>query len=224
MLLLAAQFAGYPLLVALVWMWLGIGERSALDLSLSLLTGILIVALLAWLLASAFNGSLTVYRKLPSAVLFVIAMLAALGAIWWLWAYNAQATDWIAVRVSNARGSAINPRRAAWVYPALLWTFAIAVSAIALPPLLAGSARLWKNWRYWTAWVALVIAGWFLPSLIVSWVPKLTSLPAQTASMVIRFLLAYAIALASFLGFAKLVRQMAVRRMAATPSEPSPAS
>jgi hypothetical protein len=80
----AVQVAGYPLLVWLVWIWLGIAERSVMEILGSAALGGAIVAALAWLLASAFDGTLKVRGLWVRSLVFVIAALVIAGAGWWL--------------------------------------------------------------------------------------------------------------------------------------------
>ena len=61
--------------------------------------------------------------------------------------------------------------------------------------------------RYWLGSALLVLAGYWLPGLLIGWVPKFQSFGAQTASMIVRFALAYAIALAAWLAIAALARR-----------------
>src|SRR6266536_3587827 len=77
---------------------------------------------------------------------------------------------------------------------------------LAVLPLAGGAAPSLRSWRYWATAAVLVVAGVALPWLLVRWVPRLQSFGAQTASMIVRFGLAYGIALAAWLGIASLPR------------------
>ena len=203
------QVAGYPLLIWLLWIWFGIPDRSVLHLSASVLLGLFIILWLGWLLASAFTHSLRIQGRLPRAALFSVVLLVLLIAVWWLKAYNPAVTDWIAVRVSNARGSAINPQSAAWVYPVFLWTMLLTIVALILPPLLLNCLRPLRSPVYWASFVLLAMAGYWIPWFIVTWIPTAESITVQTLSMVLRWGFAYLIALAALLAFAHVARSRA---------------
>jgi hypothetical protein len=91
-------------------------------------------------------------------------------------------------------------------YTAPLWIAGTA-AMLAILPMAGGAAPVLRRWRYWTTAAALAAAGLLLPWLLVTWVPKLPGFGAQTASLIVRFTLAYAIALASWLMLASLPRR-----------------
>ena len=97
---------------------------------------------------------------------------------------------------------AVKPQTMGTLYAVLLW-IAGAAGVLALLPR-AVQAR--PTLRYWIGSALLLLAGIWLPGLIVGWVPKFTSFGAQTASMIVRFALAYAIALAAWLAITALAR------------------
>jgi hypothetical protein len=61
--------------------------------------------------------------------------------------------------------------------------------------------------RYWMTSAPMAAAGFLLPMRLISWVPAFQSFGAQTASMIVRFGLAYAIALTAWLAIAAAVRR-----------------
>jgi hypothetical protein len=85
----------YPILVWLVWTWLGLAESSTAALAGSVALGAVIVAATAWLLATAFDGGLHVRATWVRSLLFVL-LAAVLGGVtialrrsqlWWALAF-----------------------------------------------------------------------------------------------------------------------------------------
>lgn len=206
------QLLGYPVLVWLIWVWLGLGERNAGDLVLSVAGGGLIVMLASWLIASALHGTVQVRRHYARAVVFVLLLLLITCAGIWLQSWNARVMDWTAIRISNAKGSAINPRSAAWIYPVVLWSVLLAMVAALLGSLIYAPSKIVSDRKYWAAFALLILAMIGVPWLLLNWIPPAGSLTAQTVSMVLRFALAYVTAVCSLLVFARIVRQMVERR------------
>ena len=116
-LFLVSQFAGYLALLLFVWVWLGISERTAWHIAGSALLAAVIVAGLAWLLASAFGSRW--WRGL-----LLLATLGALGL----------AGVWAAGRMQ--------PRWAVWVTMALA---AAALAPLVLTGQLR-PLRSWQYW------------------------------------------------------------------------------
>jgi hypothetical protein len=186
-LLAAVHVLSYPVLVWLVWVWLGIAESSIFELIGSVVLALLVVAAVAWLLATAFEGSLRVSRPTwMRSLLFTLACLLLIGATLWL--------------AANRR-----------TYPALWWTAFAAVIAVLLPPHFVLTWRVLRDWRYWAACAALVLVGGYGPWKVVSWVPAAKTLAAQATSMAIRFAAAYLLSVVMLLVFASVVRRLAAR-------------
>lgn len=87
--------------------------------------------------------------------------------------------------------------------------YPIALIALLIPPLYVGSWRVLRNWRYWAAIVLLAAVGFYFPWRTATWVPGAESFAGQMASMVVRFLVGYLIAIGSLLVFAALLRRLA---------------
>ena len=117
-----------------------------------------------------------------------------------------KALPWVVVIVAAVCGCAWLAGRVKPAYAALPW-IAAAVLVLGLLPPASGSAGALRRWNYWIAAAGLAAAGVLLPWLLVRWVPKLQGFGAQTASMAVRFGLAYAIALAAWLSIASLPRR-----------------
>jgi hypothetical protein len=74
----------YPLLVWLVWTWLGIAESSVISLAGSAVLAVSIIVAISWLLATAFDGELRVRATWIRSLLFVIITLWLVGVTLWL--------------------------------------------------------------------------------------------------------------------------------------------
>ncbi len=207
----------YPVLVWLVWTWLGLAESSGAALAGSLVLALVIIAAISWLLAIAFDGGLRVRSMWARSLIFVLLAVAALGVTIWLTSYRPAAADWIATKLSSG-GKAQNPRRFDVVYLGVLWMAFGTVVAALVPPHYARTLRVLRNWHYWLACLVLVVIGGYVPWKLATWVPGAKTLAAQAASMGVRFAIAYLISVAALLVFASVVRRLAV------PREPTPAT
>ncbi len=196
-----AQLLGYPVLVCLVWLWLGIPEQSVPQLIGSVLLGIAIVFGLAGLLASAFKA------RFSRMLAFVVLVGVVVGIVYWLSGYSGAAGAWLAAKVSYWRRRPSNPN--AWTsrYGWMLWTVC-AVALFGVFAWLAGGRMLPRRWTYWLMCVGLVIAASWLPWKLLWWVPKFDTITAQTVSLTLRFGIAYLLWLGSLLLFAAGVRRL----------------
>ncbi|MBC7926721.1 MAG: hypothetical protein H7039_13785 [Bryobacteraceae bacterium] len=71
------QLLGYPLVLWLVWVWLGIAERNVGDLVLSVIVGLVVLCLLSSLVLLAFGGPL--WR--PALFVFIAFGTACLASL-----------------------------------------------------------------------------------------------------------------------------------------------
>jgi hypothetical protein len=184
------QAVGYPVLLALIYEWFGIADRSIWQLLLSVVLGAAIVCGAVWLISRALQPP-----QMRRFVIFLAAAAAVVACCVWLAGYQAQAGLSVASHLTLWFRKPVKPQTMASIYGWLLWiagtagVLAILPRAVNNPP----------TRSYWITAALLAIAGLVLPALIVGWVPKFESFKAQTTSMVVRFTLAYAIALASWL-------------------------
>ncbi len=189
------MFAGYPVVLYLTWLWLGLSERNPGDLVLSLLLAVGIVGGLTTLVWIVFGGSFWRALGFVVGVMTITILMSMLPS-------RTVATE----KMAALRG----------IYPYLLRLLTVGLMAILMPLVLLGSSVLLRKWKYWAAWIALAVGVYVIPSLLIRWVPELQSLTAQTVSMVVRFGLAYVIALATFSAFARYVRELAEGRSSAS--------
>jgi hypothetical protein len=114
----------------------------------------------------------------------------------------------------------MNPAWFATGYRALLWVIVVAAAFALLSRLTFGSWRVARRWKYWVACIVFVAVVMIVPLQLVRWVPSFSNFAAQTASLVVRFGLAYMIAVAALAAFATIVRR--ISRTAGVQQQPQP--
>jgi hypothetical protein len=206
---LLIQAGGYLALAALIYEWLGIADRSVWQVLLSAVLGLGILFGAVWLIGSALAGSAGFpLRRMARVALWVAAIAAVVGFAMWLGSYRARAGLSVASHLTLWFRHPVKPQSMGAVYFTLVWIAGIA-GVLALLPFAgraasgAGAGRAWRDWRYWAPCAVLVAAGYWLPGLLVAWVPGFKGFGMQTASLLVRFAVAYAIALAAWLGIAR---------------------
>jgi hypothetical protein len=171
---------------------------------------LLLAAVYGWL--GIADGS--VWQVALSAVL---ALAIVSFAVWLiadaLAAPVGRSLPWLLAAAALVAGCVWLAGRVKSVYATPLW-IAGTVAVLVLLPLAGGAASALRRPSYWAIAFLLALAGLALPWLLVIWVPRFQSFGAQTASLVVRFALAYAIALASWLLLARLPQRLRPRGQA----------
>jgi hypothetical protein len=139
------------------------------------------------------------------AVVLVVFTLAAVSL--WLAQFDGLGTEWLALRISRTRGRAINPRTLDWIFPALRWGAFAILTFVAIAPLTARGWGTLRSWRYWALAAGLVLVGVYVPWRLITWVPALQGLTAQSISVAVRFGLAWLITVAALVSFGALLRR-----------------
>ena len=215
------QLAGYVTLITLTYTWLAISDRSVLQVVLSAVLAIGIISSAAWLLGDALAGpSRFETRRLPKLLFWLVLAAVVILCGFWLADYRTRVGVNIASHLTLWLRRPVKPQIAGAVYAVLL-RVVIAAAVLAILPFASqaaegtrrSAAAALRSWRYWAACAVLVAAGFYLPGLLVTWVPKLSGLFAQVASMLVRFTAAYLIAVAAWLAIAASARRF---RYAAT--------
>jgi hypothetical protein len=208
---LLIQAGGYLALAALIYEWLGIADRSVWQVLLSAVLGLGIIFGVVWLIGGALAGSVGFPpRRMARVALWVAAIAVVIGCAMWLGSYRARAGLSVASHLTLWFRRPVKPQSMGTIYFTLVWIAGIA-GVLALLPFAGRAAsgtvmgRPWRDWRYWAACAVLVAAGYSLPGLLVGWVPGFKGFGMQTTSLLVRFALAYAIALAAWLGIARFV-------------------
>jgi hypothetical protein len=200
---LAIQAVGYVALMALVYGWLGISDRSVAQVLLSALLGLAIVFATVWLVGSALAAEPLSLQRLPRFVIWIAAAAAVVVCCVWLAGYRPRVGFSVASHLTLWFRRPVKPPVMGAIYTGVLW-IAGAAGVLALLP---RAIKVRPTRRYWIGSALLVLAGYWLPGLLIGWVPKFQSFGAQTASMIVRFALAYAIALAAWLSITALARR-----------------
>ena len=211
---IALQLIGYAALLALIYTWLGIADRSIWQVLLSLLLGAAIVFGTVWLFGAALAAPARFeLRRLPKLILWLLVAAALIIGATWLAGYRPTAGAKLAARLTLWFRHPVKPQLMGSVYVTFLWIAGAAAVLAVLPfasgaaeGLYRGAASALRERRYWLGCALAVLAGVWLPRLLAGWVPKAQSLNGQFASMLIRLGLAYVIAVAAWLALARLAR------------------
>jgi hypothetical protein len=200
----AIQAMGYLALLALIYGWFGIAESNAWQLMLSVLLGLAILFGAVWLIASALAApELVSPRRLGGCLLWFGAVAAVIILCVWLAGYRPRVGLSVASHLTLWFRRPVKPQTMATVY---VWLLRIAGAAGVLA-ILPFTVKARPTVRYWMTAAPIAAAGFLLPRLLIGWVLAFQSFGAQTASMIVRFGLAYAIALAAWLAIATAARR-----------------
>ena len=223
---LALQFSGNLALMLLVWYWLGMGVGSV-----AMLVGLLLLGLVLLAASALLHGAgLAAFRprtlgeaiaaaraRLIKLTLYSLIMVALL--IVWDFAamYTPDAAKWAASAITFSSQSPVKPASLELAYGWLL-RIVFLVVALAMHPVaarIAGSvdsaARVLKQPAYWLGGILLAIAGLLLPWWLINWVPSFTAMTMETVSAVVRFTLAYLLAILSWATMAALVARLGIK-------------
>jgi hypothetical protein len=157
----------------------------------------------------------TALRRLPALAIwtFVVVVVA-----WWilqLMRFSAPVSTYVASWLTLTLRRPVSPATVGWIYGWLVWFAAFVKWPFMLLPWAESAihngfaAYRWPNLRrpvrtamrprYWLQWLAAFAIGAVIPCLLVNWTPSVSGIPAETTSLVIRFLIAYVIAVAAWL-------------------------
>jgi hypothetical protein len=200
----AIQAVGYLALLALVYGWFGIVESNAWQLMLSVLLGLVILFVAVWLIASALAApELVSLRRLGGCLVWFGAVAAVIFLCVWLAGYRPRVGLSVASHLTLWFRRPVKPQTVGTIYVRLLRIAGTAGVLVILP----FTVKARPTRRYWMRSAPTAAAGFLLSMRLISWVPAFQSFGAQTASMIVRFGLAYAIALAAWLVIASAARR-----------------
>lgn len=116
-----------------------------------------------------------------------------------------------------------------WLIPLLVVPFGYAASRAGFGGFrwtaIRGTFRILGRLTYWIGASVLFLIGGYGPSKLLGWVPEVHSLTTEFASLAVRFLLAYLLAVTAWLATLSLLSRVARASEAATPfGGPAPAS
>ncbi len=216
------------MLLALVYLWLGIRDARVSQLLATAILGVLIAFIALWLRASAFAYFAagqppaltpvfreTLCRVAPFAVLVIVFLF-----VWW--ALNSiqaplhRAAQWTASALTFRSRKPIRPATVAVVFSWLLWLVEWVIVPILTLPIAAavanrgwsglkgGDARRSRNWRFWFEYLIVIAGGFCLPYRLIHYAPTLHNTAAEILSFFVRFGLAYFLLITGLLALAFL--------------------
>ena len=208
--LIAIHFGGNALLLWLAYLWLGVGESTRWRLVGSAAEAIVLLALACWLHGTTLTWFRTGGKVSPKVVALTVAAIAVLALYGLIaWAGNAssqpafQLASWLTLHIRKP----VKPATVSLIFQGAFWILRWVILPVALLPMASGVAtRAWRGfgeftwrggWRYWLAVPILLLIGFWLPLVLIRWVPHFESFVLQFASFTLRALAAYSLMIAS---------------------------
>lgn len=201
------------LLLWLGYEWLGVGESTRLRLVWSAVDALAILALVCW-----FHGATLVYfrkdgelklndafrealRHVPALLVAVVLVLVLYGLVAWAAVASGQPAFRLASWLTLKLRTPVKPTTVTRIFLAGFWIVRWVVLPVALLPMASGiAARGWRGfgecswrggWRYWLEVPLLLVAGLWLPFVILGWVPAVNGFTLEMLSFSLRMLVAY---------------------------------
>jgi len=225
--LILVHLVANGLLLWLAYKWLSLDESSGARLLWSVLDVLAILALTCWLYGATIVYFRTGLERInesfraalghvPALLLFAVVVLTLYGLIT-LWSIASDqppfnVASWLTMKLRKP----VKPETIASIYHAVFWLLRWVILPVLLLPLAAGIAvkgwRGWREavrrrrWRDWALMPLMLLAGLWLPLVLVGWTPKVAGFGLEMASFLLRAAVGYLlfvgalIALASHLG------------------------
>jgi hypothetical protein len=200
------------LLLWLAYEWLGVGESTRLRLVWSALDALGILALIAWFHGATLvffgasepkiNGAFrTALRHVPALVVAAVVVLVLYGLVAWAAAASGQPAFRLASWLTLKLRTPVKPATMARIFLGGFWIVRWMVLPAGLLPMASGlAARGWRGfgefswrggWRYWLEVPLLLVAGLWLPFVVLGWVPVVSGFTLEMVSFAVRMLAAY---------------------------------
>ncbi|HEX4999566.1 MAG TPA: hypothetical protein VFY29_15165 [Terriglobia bacterium] len=160
-------------------------------------------------------------RRLPALAVWALVVAFVGWAIMQLMNWQTPVSNWIASWLTLRLRRPVRPDTVAWIYGWIVWFAAWVKWPFMLLPWAESAlqngfaAYRWSNLtrplrtsmrpRYWLQFLTVFVIGAVIPALLVNWQPAVEGIRAETASLVIRFLVAYVIAIAAWLVMASVL-------------------
>jgi amino acid transporter len=156
---------------------------------------------------------------LPAAVLvaFLFAILGWLAVLWKsaLPDMTLAVASWLSLHLRRPVDPYRMQRRAEnlvfigpWFLLVVVWLPLAASALLGERGPWKSAARAWKSGRYWLATLVCVAVGHLGFWKLADWVPHVNGIPGESASMVVRLVVGYVIALGSWLVILALVEEV----------------
>jgi hypothetical protein len=214
------QAAGNALLFWCAFTWLGIRDSRTSQLAETAVFGILILVPWLWLqdgtmvycgdrsqgLWGAFRKSAKTLALFAAVVIAFIVLFWALGRLEGPLTTAGQRTaSWLTFHLRKP----IKPATWEKSYLAVLWSVRWIVLPALMLPIAAGAAcqgarGMWRRGTrvFWLEYLIALAVGLYVPTLLMTWTPKLIGTTAQVLSFVARFGLAYSLIISGWLALA----------------------
>ncbi len=205
------------LLFAAFFYWLQIKEETGASFALTVVSGLLLVFCALLLHGATFDyfreGSASSFRaavrrvlaRLPWLLLWAVIFGLVLWLIAKLWEYDAQAGGWARHALPEFLRRRVSPRTMISSSTNLVWFLFFFVAPIIFLPIgartasfglrgmfSAGGWRPVREWRFWILYAVCFVIGAYIPYKLAYMTPmRVSSLSAETWSMVVRLGLGY---------------------------------
>jgi hypothetical protein len=200
------------LLLWLAYEWLGVGESTRLRLVWSALDALAILALVSWFHGATLvffrtsepkiNGAFrTALGHIPALLVAAILVLVLYGLLAWAAAASGQPAFRLASWLTLKLRTPVKPATVARIFLGAFWIVRWVVLPVGLLPMASGiAARGWRGfgerswrggWRYWLEVPLLLVAGLWLPFVLLGWVPAVSGFTMEMVSFSLRMLVAY---------------------------------
>ena len=225
--LLGVHLVGNALLLWAVYALLGRPDQTVWQLVVSALLALVVLFAAMWLHGTALAAFHRVgqapglpLRRLPKLLPWVLLAAALLAVAVWLAGYGPRVTVYLSSRFTLWLRAPVSPQKIEWVYPALLRSLCL-IGWLVLLPLASQAAgggfsrrralKMAATWRYWLACALLVLAGIYLPGRLIWWILPVQGLFFETLSMLVRFSLAYLLAVTAWLTLAAVIGRLSTK-------------
>ena len=205
---------GHLALFGLAYYWLGLPASSTGKLALSAVLALIILLLVAYLVAFAFNRDARLSLSRIPPILVWLGLLLPVAAVFsWACGKTHDVDQWINSALTLATRTPVNLTYLGKVLATLLAILAIRL----LLPVAARTANSGfeglRDWRpvklslgYLAASTAYAFAGLWLPWTLFWWIPNLASFEGQMLSFILRVGAAFILYVAAWLIFAGYIR------------------
>ena len=198
-----------------VYLWLGIGDATGLQLTATAVFGLLLIAFTVWLHGIVFahfrepelplsNAYGTALRRLPPLILLTLVVLALYWLLGWLfdqygYSRSVAVASWLTLHLRRP----VRPATILWIATAKLRVWEWLIIPVIFLPIAAGvTERGWrgfggKSWamlRHWWFWVlcpVLLLLAIYVPWKLINWVPYQGKLGVEMTSFLLRWLIGW---------------------------------